>query len=208
MAILKYEDINSFELDILKELGSIGTGNAATALSNVLSKKVKMSLPEVKIMDFNKAIYEFGGPETIVAGVLVNFSGEIKGMMLYIQELNSTNTILETLMGKNIDNFLELDEMEISALIEVGNIIISSYISAISSLTGIKINLSVPEVAVNMLGGIMNVPIAEYGYKTDKLMTIGGKFICEGQEFYSNLILMPEIESLNFLIKKLGVSCE
>ena len=62
MSILKYEDINNFELDILKELGSIGTGNAATALSGVLSKKVKMSLPEVKIMDFNKAIYEFGGP--------------------------------------------------------------------------------------------------------------------------------------------------
>ena len=56
MSILKYEDINNFELDILKELGSIGTGNAATALSGVLSKKVKMSLPEVKIMDFNKAI--------------------------------------------------------------------------------------------------------------------------------------------------------
>ena len=208
MSILKYEDINNFELDILKELGSIGTGNAATALSGVLSKTVKMSLPEVKIMDFNKAIYEFGGPETVVAGVLVNFSGEIKGMMLYIQELNSTNTVLECLLGKNIDNFMDLDDIEISALIEVGNIIISSYMSAISSLTGIKINLSVPEVSVNMLGGIMNVPIAEYGYKTDKLMTIGGKFMYEEQEICSNLILMPEVESLNYLIKKLGVSCE
>ena len=91
MSILKYEDINNFELDILKELGSIGTGNAATALSGVLSKKVKMSLPEVKIMDFNKAIYEFGGPETVVAGVLVNFSGEIKGMMPKLHSDNFDN---------------------------------------------------------------------------------------------------------------------
>jgi chemotaxis protein CheC len=208
MAISKYEDINSFGLDVLKEIGSIGTGNAATALSKVLSKKVKMTLPEVKIVGFNKAIYELGGPETIVAGVLVHLSGEIKGMMLYMQELNSINTVLECLLGKKIDNFMELNEIETSALIEVGNIIISSYVSAISSLTGITISLSVPEVSVNMLGGIMNVPIAEYGYQTDKLLMIGGNFSCEGQDLYSNLILMPEIESLNFLMEKLGVSCE
>lgn len=208
MAISKYEDINGVGMDVLKELGSIGTGNAATALSKVLSKKISMTLPEVKIMDFNKAIYEFGGPEMIVAGVLVNFTGEMKGMMLYIQELDTTNTILECLMGKKIENFLQLDEMELSSLIEVGNIIISSYISAISSLTGITIKLSVPEVSVNMLGGIMNVPMAVYGYNTDKLMTIGGKLVCENQEIHSNLILMPEIDSLNYLMEKLGVSCE
>ncbi len=208
MTISRYEDINGIGMDALKEIGSIGTGNAATALSKVLSKKVKMSVPEVKVIDFNKAMYEFGGPETIVAGVLVNFTGEINGMMLYIQELNSTNTVLECLMGKKIENFLELDEMELSSLIEVGNIIISSYISAISTLTGIQLKPSVPEVAVNMLGGIMNVPIAQYGYKTDKLMTIGGKLSCEQQEMCSNLILMPDIESLNYLMEKLGVTCE
>ena len=103
---------------------------------------------------------------------------------------------------------MDLDEIEKSALMEVGNIIISSYVSAISSLTGITINLSVPEVSVNMLGGIMNVPMAEYGYETDTLMTIGGAFSCDGQELYSNLILLPEIESLDFLMTKLGVSCE
>ena len=58
MSILKYEDIDSFGLDVLKEIGSIGTGNAATALSKVLSKKIEMTLPQVKILDFNKAIYE------------------------------------------------------------------------------------------------------------------------------------------------------
>ena len=208
MAISRYEDINSFGIDVLKEIGSIGTGNAATALSKVLSRKIKMTLPEVKILDFNKAIYELGGPETIVVGILVNLHGEINGMMLYLQKLDFINVVLESLLGKKINDFMDLDEIEKSALIEVGNIIISSYVSAISSLTGITINLSVPEVSVNMLGGIMNVPMAEYGYETDKLMTIGGAFSCDGQELYSNLILMPEIESLDFLMKKLGVSCE
>ena len=95
-----------------------------------------------------------------------------------------------------------------SALIEIGNIIISSYINAISTLTGITINLSVPSASVNMLGAILSVPMIEYGYETDKLMTIGGSFICEGEEVYSNLILLPDVHSLNFLMEKLGVAGE
>ncbi len=208
MTISNYDDMSRFELDVLKEIGSIGTGNAATALSQMLNRKIEMGLPEVKIMDYNKAISELGGPETVVAGVLVHLSGEVNGIMLYLQRLDFINIVLESLVGKKINDFMYLDEMGISALIEAGNIIISSYVNAISTLTGITINLSVPGISVNMLGGIMNVPMAEYGYETDKLMTIGGTFICDGKEVYSNLILLPDIKSLNYLMKKLGVKSE
>ena len=92
-----------------------------------------------------------------------------------------------------------------SALVEIGNIMISSYVSAISKLTGISINLSVPAMSVNMLGGIKSVPMVEFGHQTDKIMIINGKFIVEDKEVYSNLLLMPDIPSLNYLLKKLGV---
>ena len=82
---------------------------------------------------------------------------------------------------------------------------ISSYISAISKLTGININLSVPVMSVNMLGAIISVPMVELGYQTDKIMTINGKFFVDDKEVYSNLLLMPDVESLNYLLKKLGV---
>ena len=205
MAILRYEDMNSFELDALREIGSIGTGNAATALSKVLSQEIRMTIPEVKIMDFNDAISALGGAETIVAGILVKMYGEINGMMLFLQKMDFINIVLKGLMNKTINDYTELDSIDVSALIEVGNIIISSYVNAISSLTGISISLSVPGISINMLGAIMNAPITEYGYETDKLMTIGGAFHCGSQEIYSNLILMPEIKSLNLLLQKLGV---
>ena len=208
MAIKNYEDMNKFGLDVLKEIGSIGTGNAATALSQVLSKKIEMTLPEVKIMGYNQAIKELGGAETIVAGVLVTLSGEINGIMLFLQNLDYINNVLGNIMGKKITDYSELNDIDLSAIIETGNIIISSYINAISTLTGITVNLSVPGVSINMLGGILTVPMIEYGYETDKLMTIGGKFICEDKEIYSNLILLPDIKSLNFLMKKLGVLSE
>ena len=204
--IEKYEDMNRLAMDALKEIGSIGTGNAATALSQVLSQKIEMTLPEVKIMGYNRAIKELGGAETPVAGVLVKLSGEVNGIMLFLQSMEFIKVILKSSIGKEIEDFSELGELEMSALIEIGNIIISSYINAISTLTGITINLSVPGSSINMLGAILSVPMIEYGYETDKLMTIGGSFICEGEEVYSNLILLPDIASLNFLMQKLGVA--
>lgn len=206
--IERYEDMNRLAMDALKEIGSIGTGNAATALSQVLSQKIEMTLPEVKIMGYNRAIKELGGAETPVAGVLVKLSGEVNGIMLFLQSMDFIKVILKSSIGKEIEDFSELGELEMSALIEIGNIIISSYINAISTLTGITINLSVPGSSINMLGAILSVPMIEYGYETDKLMTIGGSFICEGEEVYSNLILLPDIASLNFLMQKLGVAYE
>ena len=205
MTIKKYEDLNNLELDVLREIGSIGTGNAATALSSVLSKKIEMTIPEVKIQGYNEAIASMGGPENIVAGVLVRLSGEINGIMLYIQRLDFINLVLDSLLTEQINDYSELGQIEVSALVEMGNIIISSYMNAISSLTNMSITLSVPDICINMLGGILTVPMAEYGYETDKLMSVDGTFLYDGKEIYSNLLLLPDVNSLNILLKKLGV---
>ena len=93
--------------------------------------------------------------------------------------------------------------MEVSAATEVGNIIISSYILSLSKLADMEISLSVPAFAVNMLGGIMTVPMAEFGYVSDKLMMITGKCIIGGRNVDSNLLMLPDIQSLNYLMDRL-----
>ena len=201
----KYEEMSSLEIDVLREIGSIGTGNAATALSQMMNKKIGMTMPEVQILGFNEAIAKFGGPEMIVSGVLVTTSGELNGIMLYLQQLDFINAMLEEVLVEKIESIEQLGELEVSALVEIGNIMISSYISAISKLTGIHVKLSVPAMSVNMLGGIMSVPMVELGHQTDKIMTISGKFLVDDKEVYSNLLLMPDVGSLNYLLKKLGV---
>lgn len=205
MEINSYEEINSYAMDMFKEIGSIGTGNAATALSGTLSDKISMSLPEVNIMGYNQAISFLGGPEKIIAAVLVHMTGEFSGIMLYLLDLNFMNFVFERLNLQKIDNYEDIDEIRSSAISEVSNIIISSYANAISHLSGIAINLSVPAMAINMLGGIMSVPMIEYGYVTDKIMMIGGKFASSEENMTSNLLMLPDIKSLNFLLKKLGV---
>ena len=208
MEIKNYNELSSLEIDTLREIGSIGTGNAASALSQMLGRNVRITLPEVRIMGYNEAIEWIGGPEAITAGVLVRISGQMTGIMLSVQSLDFINLVLDSTLEEKIKSYDELGELERSALIEVGNIMISTFINALSGLADITVDLTVPSLTVDMQGAILAVPMAEYGGQTEYLMTIGGNFICDGKEVPCRLLLSPDIRSLNFLLRKLGVMDE
>ena len=206
MDFKKFDELSSLEIDTLREIGSIGTGNAATALSTMLGREVRITLPEVRIMGYNEAIEWIGGPEAVTAGVLVRMSGQMNGIMLSVQQLDFVNLVLESMVGTKISGYEELDDMGRSALVEVGNITISTFINALSGLSDISLELTVPAFAVDMQGAILAVPMAEYGGTSDYLMTIGGNFVCDNKQVPCRLLLSPDIRSLNFLLKKLGVA--
>ena len=206
MGVKNYNELNSLELDTLREVGSVGTGNAATALSQMLGKEVHITLPEVRIMGYNEAIEWIGGPEEITAGVLVKLSGQLNGIMLSVQPLEFVNVVLESMLAHRVEAYSGLAEMESSALVEVGNIMISTFINALSGLAGMDVNLTVPAFTVDMQGAILAVPMAEYGGQSDYIMTIGGNFVCDNKQVPCRLLMSPDLRSLNALLRKLGVS--
>ena len=167
MDIKSFDELSSLEIDTLREIGSIGTGNAATALSQILGREVRITLPEVRIMGYNEAIEWIGGPEAVTAGVLVKMGGQMNGIMLSVQKIDFVNLVLDSMLGKTVESYDQLGELEQSALIEIGNIMISTFINAFSGLCGISINLTVPAFAMDMQGAILTVPMAEYGGMSD-----------------------------------------
>ena len=205
MELKNYDELTSLEIDTLREVGSIGTGNAAGALSVMLGRNVRITLPEVRIMGYNEAIEWIGGPEAITAGVMVRISGQMNGIMLAVQSLKFVNLVLSSMLSEEIHDYEDLKDMERSALIEIGNIMISTFINALSGLADISVEMTVPSLSVDMQGAILTVPMAEYGGQSDYLMTIGGNFMCDNQVVPCRLLLSPDVRSLNFLLRKLGV---
>ncbi len=203
MKIKNYEDLDSMELDIIREVGSIGTGNAAGALSGLLGTEVGMTIPHVYVCTYDEATESLGDPEKVVAGVISRMDGEIRGIMLFLFDLDFCREILSHLLGKTLQSYDELGEMEYSALNEVGNIMISTYVKAMCSLADMKVELSVPAVSVNMLGALISVPIVELGYETDRLLMIRGTFRIRDRQFDSNMLMLPDVKSLNHLMRKL-----
>ena len=159
----------------------------------------------MRILGYNEAIDWIGGPEVITAGVLVRLGGEINGIMLSVQQMDFINQVLGRMMNRTVCEYGQLSELDRSALVEVGNIMISTFVNALSGLAGVTIQPSVPGFAVDMQGAIITVPMAEFGGQPDYIMTIGTNFICEKHSVPCRLLLSPDVRSLNFLLRKLGV---
>ena len=200
-----YDELSPIAIDCLKEIGNIGSGSAASALSEMLGKNVEMRVPDVKVLDYQKVIDEMGGPEKIITGILVNLEGDISGIIMFLLEDSFAKVVLNTFLGKEDVRVAELDETDISVIKEMGNIMAGSYLQALSKLTELTIDMSVPSMTVDMMGAIMSVPIITFAEIGDKVLYINDGFVIDGVDIKSNIILIPDMRSLDTLMKKLGV---
>jgi chemotaxis protein CheC len=206
--------MSSIHFDILKEIGNIGSGNAVTALAKLTGKKVDMQVPKVKILEFKQVSSVLGNPEDLVFGILVNFSGDIKGIMMFIMQLDSARALIDNMIGfmtgsSNTRN-LQFTEIDLSALEEIGNIMASSYLGALGGLIGKRVVPSVPSLAKDMAAAILSVPAIAFGSYADHVLFIESVFGGDESDGSNSkqtgyFILVPELDSFNEILKSLGV---
>jgi len=190
--------------DILKEIGNIGAGNAVTALSQILNKKIKMSVPNINLSDFKDVATFVGGPEKLIIGILVHVSGDINGIMMFIVRLESARVLTNSMFGSDKSGS-EFDEIELSALKEVGNILASSYLGSLASLINKKISLSVPYISIDMANAILSVPAIEFSKVADRVLFIESVFEADKQDVSGYFVLVPDMPSFNLILSSLGV---
>ncbi len=203
--IFNISDLNNMHIDVLKEIGNIGAGNAATALAKMLGRKVDMEVPKVRIVEFKDVSDILGGAEMTVVGILLNVSGDIKGNILFVLQIDAAHLLVNMLVGKPLENVDDFNEIEISALKEIGNILSGSYISALSELTGLDIKPSVPNMAIDMAGAILSVPAIEFGKVGDNVLYIETEFKEGSNRVIGDFFLIPDIGSYEIMLKALGV---
>jgi chemotaxis protein CheC len=200
-----FDNIDGMQLDILREIGNIGAGNATTALSQLINRRIDMGIPHVNISEFKELSDVLGGAENQVVGILLSVGGEINGMMMFVLETASAHNLINILMNKDMENFEEFSEMDLSALKEIGNIITGAYLSSLSGLTNLKITASIPYMAIDMAGAILSVPAIEFGKIGDKALLIQTDFGEGDMNVFGYFILIPDLESYETILKSLGM---
>ena len=202
--------MGELHFDILRELGNIGSGNATSALASLLNRKVDMQVPSVNMVDFSNIADSVGGPGSLVVGILVSISGEVNGMMMFLVKTDCARRLLTILMGNmDIDAAIEgfdFSHVEISALEEIGNILVSSYLSSLAELTGIYLKPSIPYLAIDMANAILSVPAAEFGKVADKVLFIETIFGNNEDTVSGYYLLIPDMPSFGTILRSLGVA--
>lgn len=202
------DSITSMELDVLREIGNIGAGNATTALAQMLQRKIDMSVPTADLIEFKHLGETIGGEETVMAGVYMTVKGDITGSMMFLLKKESARRLTSQLLFRSVDDIdpdAEFDEMEISAMKEIGNIMTGSYLNSMSDLTRLKIYPSVPDITIDMAGAILSVPAIEFGVLGDKILMIQTRFFDE-VEIDGYFILVPDIDSYHKILEALGMA--
>ncbi|MBQ4469998.1 MAG: chemotaxis protein CheC [Synergistaceae bacterium] len=204
---------NALQLDAIREVGNIGTGNAATALSGLLSRMIHMSVPQVELV----SIYELGGhygdPMEIVGAVFVRSTGGFQCSLIFIQNEEDASLMVELLLKQQFGSYIPVDElpqeMVDSALSEVGNIVLSSFLNAINLLLGTQHQISVPGVAHDMLSSILDVVASIYGQMGETALLVNTELsvegLDEGRKISGHIILIPDPDALDLLLRKLKV---
>lgn len=200
------EGLDNMNFDVLTEIGNIGAGNAVTALSQMINAKVDMYVPQVKMLTFQQLANVIGGEETLVAGIMLSLEGDIEGSMLFMLGSEDAHRLVEQLLGMKPQADDTFSEMEMSALMELGNIITGAYLSAISKMTNLTISPSVPYLSVDMAGAILSVPAIEFGKSGDQALLIESRFRDMDVDISGYFIMIPTLDSYDSIMRALGIS--
>lgn len=196
---------NDLQLDVMREIGNIGAGNACTALSVLLGTTIDMSVPSVHLLGYENAAEYFGGEDNVVLGLKVNITDDFNGMMVHVVQKRFAERIINTFYEKKIEDIAALDEMDSSVLNEMANITSGAYANSIATLTGFFVNIGTPSQKAGKLSEVMMMPIQEYVKPGESLLVVDEIFTIDDEHISSNMVLALDKESMAKLFDKLGV---
>jgi chemotaxis protein CheC len=188
------------QLDALRELANIGSGNASTALSSMLGRSVDISVPTAQALPFAEAVDAAGPAEQDITGIVLGIIGDMQGTVLLLVPPADADAMCR-MLGVEPD-----DEYALSALGEIGNIVGSSYINALAGMTGIDMEPTPPSTATDMLGALVASVLAGAAMGSDIALMLDSNLVVEGEDCSISFLLVPDQGGVDLLLSRLGLS--
>lgn len=203
-----YGDLSGIQLDALREIGNIGAGNAATALAQMVRAKIDMTVPKVKILPFTEVPEMVGGADMHVVGIYFNVQGHAPSNILFILAVDKACLLIDMLLGRSLGetSVENLDELEMSAMMELGNILSATYLNSLAMFTNLKFIPSVPALGIDMAGAVLDAILAQFGEVADHVLLLETAFTKDEHDVVGNFFLLPEPGSLDIILTALGVN--
>ena len=192
-------DYTELQLDALRELANIGSGNASGALSSLLGRPVDISVPSAQAVSFADAVEATGDPETEITGIVLGIAGDLDGVVLLLVSPADADALC-SMLGVEPGS-----EYGPSALGEVGNIVGSSYINALAEMTGMAIEPTPPSTATDMLGAIVETVLASQAHAGDVALMLDSDLRVEGEDCSIAFVLVPSENGVGELLERLGL---
>ena len=204
MGNIDLKSVSAQYMDVLKEIGNIGAGNATTALASMLQCRIDMAVPEVKLIEVDDLAESLGGKERVMTAIFLEVEGDITGDIIFLLEQGSAGFLVSKLMGMEVDSN-NFTEMELSCIKEISNIIAGSYLNSLSTLTNLKIYPSIPHLQMDMVDKILHSPVRKQTSDEEQILFIQTEFTDDIQ-LGGYFVMIPDTESYGKILGALGIS--
>jgi len=191
---------SELQLDALRELANIGSGTASTALSIMLGRSVDISVPTAEALPFADAVDAAGPAEQEITGIVLGIVGDMTGTVLLLVPPTDADAMCRMLGVE------PSDELALSALGEIGNIIGTSYINALAAMTGMHIEPTPPATATDMLAAIVETVLAGQALSSDVALMLDSNLLVEGADCSISFLLVPDADGIEMVLARLGMS--
>lgn len=199
-----YQQITEEEMDMLREAGNIASGNAMTSLGKLIGCTLDMNVVNVRIENIQQLTYILGDAEEFIAGMLINVHGDLNAMLLLALEASSAIKVVNLMLGKEVSHVSEFDEIDLSVLCETGNILAGSYLSSLNTFTGLALDVSTPQISIDMAGAILSYPAIEFAKNDNAMLFIETVFKDTNHVLNGTYILLLDNDSYIKVIDSLG----
>lgn len=180
---------SAVELDVLKEVINIGGGHAATSLSQLIEKPVHMTVPVIEMMEYADVYEQIMPEEAVIKAVIIKMMGDAEGVFLFTVDQQVSETIVAMMLPENTPYS---EAMANSALQELVNILVNSFLNAVMKLMDANLVTSVPIIIEDMFGAIMSSVYLEQNQYDDSIMIIKNEFYYLGDRLESSLYFVPK----------------
>ncbi len=199
--------LSDLERDALREVANIGAGHAATALSQMTSRKIMISVPEVSVRRLEEVAELVGPSDAVIAGVLMHVMGDLTGRTLVVLDQESAYSLCEMLLRRPRTGQAGFDAMEQSTIKETGNILCSAYLNALSDFLGMMLVPSVPALVVDLAGAVLTTAYLNFGHERDALFCVETTFRIEGsaRALTGQFLLMPDPPALQAIFDSIRI---
>jgi chemotaxis protein CheC len=207
---MPFRELNNVQLDALKEISNIGMGHAATALSQMIGQTIRLRVPHVTVTEISQVPDHLGGAEQMIVGITLQILGDARGSIMLLFPQESAQRLLDSLLGQQSKDLI-MNEMNVSALKEVGNILASAYLSALGNLLNKTLIPSVPLLAHDMAGAVVDHVLIELSQNSDFAMMVETDFSGDPNQALAikgHFFLLPDPATLDIFLNAVGGSLE
>lgn len=203
---MRLEGLTELQLDAMRELGNVGAGHAATALSQLLGTPVGLTVPSAEIVPISHVPSVFGGPETLVSAVYSKLLGDISGGMLFLLPRDASLSLVDLLRARSVGSTRSLGHDEQALITNTAALLASAYIAAVARMADLTLLPSSPAFALDMAGAVLEVASAEVGMRADAAILLRTRFYDEETFIDVALFFLPDPDSLEVILGRLGVA--